>query len=197
MNTLKTFAITMIAVTLGTQNPSAALVNKSGSHQNLVFVAPKQSDVITNDVTYSTAQGDTQIWMPGRITKNKPQELASENPTTRTAYFVTYIDLSEDVEYLSTVGIRKVMQNEFRKQFSRKSEFSGKVVRSIDLVIDGYPGIEFLVQHPNTAWGQYRFFLVKRRMYFLGSVAPGELTTETANFFDSFRVYPEHIRYSR
>ncbi|MBW4628001.1 MAG: hypothetical protein KME49_21435 [Brasilonema octagenarum HA4186-MV1] len=46
MNTLKTFAITIIAVTLGTQNPSAALVNKPVSHQNLVFVAPKQSDLI-------------------------------------------------------------------------------------------------------------------------------------------------------
>ncbi|MBP5976965.1 hypothetical protein HW132_30645 [Brasilonema sp. CT11] len=195
MNTLKTFAITMIAVTLGTQNPSVALINKPVSHHNVVFIAPKQPDLIANDVTYSTAQGDTQIWMPGRITEKKPEQLFSESPTTQTVYFILYVDLPKETEYLSTLGLRKIMQDEFRKKFSGKQELSGKVVRSTDLVIEGYPGTEFLVQHSNGALGQYQSFIVKRRMYFLGAVAPGELTTEAANFFASFRVYPEQIRY--
>jgi hypothetical protein len=38
--------------------------------------------------------------------------------------------------------------------------------------------------------------IVTQRLYFMGAITQDELTTEAVNFLDSFRVYPEQIRYS-
>ena len=67
-------------------------------------------------------------------------------------------------------------------------------MRSTNLEIDEYPGLELLVQHTNGTTGQYRGFIVKGRMYMMAAVTEGELTTEAVNFFDSFGVYPERVR---
>jgi hypothetical protein len=61
------------------------------------------------------------------------------------------------------------------------------------MVIEGYPGIELLVQHSDGSLGQYQGYVVKRRLYLIGARAKDELTTEATNFFDSFRVYPSKI----
>ncbi|MGB3636644.1 MAG: hypothetical protein WBA39_03495 [Rivularia sp. (in: cyanobacteria)] len=71
---------------------------------------------------------------------------------------------------------------------------TAKIVRSTNLEIDGYPGLELLIQHSDGTTGQYQGFIVKGRMYVIGSVTQGELTTEAVNFFDSFRVYLERVR---
>jgi hypothetical protein len=98
-----------------------------------------------------------------------------------------------EVNYYTTQQIRELLQTSMRGRIGTK----GKVVRSTNLVIDGYPGLELLVQHFDGSLGQYRTFLVKGRMYGMGAAAQSELTTETANFFDSFRVYPQQISSSR
>lgn len=40
---------------------------------------------------------------------------------------------------------------------------------------------------------QYQGYVVRRRLYLIGARAKDELTTEAANFFDSFRIYPSRI----
>ncbi|MBD2776441.1 hypothetical protein [Iningainema tapete] len=97
-----------------------------------------------------------------------------------------------EVFYLSTQGIRQLLQSSMRENIASK----GKVVRSTALVVDKYPGLELLVQNYDGSLGQYQAFLVKGRMYVLGALTSDELTTETVNFFESFSFYPERIRYS-
>jgi hypothetical protein len=69
----------------------------------------------------------------------------------------------------------------------------GKIIKSTNMVVEGYPGIELLIQHSDGSQGQYQGYVVRRRLYLLGARATDELTTEAANFFDSFRVYPTRI----
>ncbi|MHC5733731.1 hypothetical protein [Nostoc sp.] len=73
---------------------------------------------------------------------------------------------------------------------------SGKVIRTTHLVIDGHPGLELVTEHSDESLGQYRAFVVNQCLYFMEAMTSDELTTESVNFFNSFRVYPEQIRYS-
>ncbi|MEY2914414.1 MAG: hypothetical protein RLZZ184_3723, partial [Cyanobacteriota bacterium] len=72
-------------------------------------------------------------------------------------------------------------------------DIKGKVIKSTDMVIQGYPGIELLVQHSDGSQGQYQAYIVRRRLYLIGARTKDELTTEASNFFDSFRIYPSRI----
>jgi hypothetical protein len=90
---------------------------------------------------------------------------------------------------LNNQEIREILQIALRATFSEKD----KVVKSTNMVFKGYPGIELVVQHSDGTQGQYQGYVVRRRFYILGARTSNELTTEAANFFDSFRVYPTRI----
>ena len=128
--------------------------------------------------------------MPGSIQDNELRKLTSWSDTTQTAYVIMHRDLPVEAPYLSAEQIREVLQNSMREEMNS----TGKIVRSNNLEIDKYPGLELLVQHTDGTMGQYRGFIVKGRMYFMAAVTRGELTTEAVNFFDSFGVYPERVR---
>jgi hypothetical protein len=190
--------IALSGITVGMQNPAAALVNNQAPQSNLASVTTKQLtskqpiQVALNDI-YWGPQRDFKIGMPGEVASNKHDELTSWSAESQTTYIIVHRDMPPEVFYLSTQGIRQLLQSSMRENIASK----GKVVRSTNLVIDGYPGLELLVQNSDGSLGQYQAFLVKGRMYVLGAVTSDELTTETVNFFDSFGVYPERIRYSR
>ena len=191
-------AIVLSAMTVGMQNPAPALVNDQASQSNLASVTTKQLttkqpiQVAIND-TYWGPQRDFEIRMPGEVASNKHNELTSWSAASKTTYIIAHRDMPPEVFYLSTQGIQQLLQSSMRENIASE----GKVVRSTNLVIDGYPGLELMVQNSDGSLGQYQAFLVKGRMYALGAVTSDELTTETAHFFDSFGVYPERIRYSR
>ncbi|NJN11431.1 MAG: hypothetical protein HC836_39585 [Richelia sp. RM2_1_2] len=140
--------------------------------------------------TYSGPNEDFTIWMPGSIQENGLRELMSWSDITQTAYMIVHTDLSVKVPYLSAAQINEILQTSMRGHISS----TGKIVRSTNLEIGEYPGLELLVQHSDGKKGQYQGFIVKGRMYVLGAVTEGELTTEAVNFFDSFSVNPEVVR---
>lgn len=182
---------------VGAQNPANALINNQ-TPNNSVLIGNKQLTtkepvlVAIND-NYWGLQSDFKVWMPGQIETNTNDELVSWSSATQTRYVILHRDMPTEVNYLTTQQIRQLLQSSMREKIASQ----GKVVRSTNLVIDGYPGLELLVQHFDGSLGQYRAFLVKGRMYGMGAAAQNELTTETANFFDSFRVYPQQISSSR
>ncbi|WP_392476364.1 hypothetical protein [Nostoc sp. C110] len=195
MQPIKAIAIVLSAMTVGMQNPAAAVINNQASQANLVLVTTKQLTtkqpvlVAIND-TYWGPQGDFKISMPGEVTENTSEQLTSVS-ATRTVYTVIHRDFPE-ASRIPIPQIRQVLQSAMRETIGG----TGKVIRSTNLVIDGHPGLELLMEHSDESLGQYRAFVVNQRLYFMGSLTPDELTTEAVNFFDSFQVYPERIRYS-
>ena len=141
------------------------------------------------DDEYSGPQGDFQITMPGDVLSHNNEMLVTENKATETVYTIFHEGLPTDSDYSDSEEIRKLLQTFLRE----KLVVNGKIVKSASLVIEGYPGIELLVQHSDGSLGQYQGYLVKRRLYLIGARALDELTHEAINFFDSFRVYPSKI----
>lgn len=187
------------ALILGTQNPATALVNNQASQINLLSISTNQLTskqpnlVAINDIIYWGPQRDFEIKMPGQVVTNEYDKLTSLSAATQTAYIIAHKDMPAEVDYLSTQQIRQMLQSLMRENIASE----GKVVKSSNLVIDKYPGLELVVQNSDGSLGQYQAFMVKGRIYFLGAITSDELTTETVNFFDSFGVYPDRIRSSR
>ena len=179
------------------QNPAIALVNQrklgnSSTHLELnrtQELTTKQPIQIAADDEYWGPQGDFKILMPGEVAENTKNSLLTVNTLTQTVYMIFHGDLPTDTDYLDSEQIREVLQIAMRKNLDIK----GKVIKSTNLVIQGYPGIELLVQHSDGSQGQYQGYVVRRRLYLIGARTKDELTTEAANFFDSFRIYPSRI----
>ncbi|MEB3218991.1 MAG: hypothetical protein VKN72_22525 [Nostocales cyanobacterium 94392] len=150
----------------------------------------KQPTLTALNDTFWGPNEDFTIQMPGSIQENGLRELMSWSDITQTAYLIAHTDLPVEVPYLSAAQINEILQTSMRGQISS----TGKIVRSTNLEIGGYPGLELLVQHSDGKKGQYQGFIVKGRMYVLGAVTQEELTTEAVNFFDSFSVNPELVR---
>jgi len=142
---------------------------------------------IARDDTYWGPQRDFEIQMPGEVVVNTKNTLTTTNATTGTLYIIVHLDLPVDGDLLSSKGIRQILQAAFRQNLE------GKVIKTANIEIQGYPGIEFLVEHSNGTRGQYYGYVVKERVYMLGAISFGELTTEATNFFDSFKIYPSRI----
>jgi hypothetical protein len=193
--------LTLISLfTLGSlpiQNPAIALVNPGklgNSSINLGLnitkqFTKKQPIQIATDDEYWGPQGDFKILMPGEVAENTKNSLLTVNTLTQTVYMIFHGDIPTDTDYLDSEQIREVLQTSLRKNLDIK----GKVIKSTDMVIQGYPGIELLVEHSDGTKGQYQAYIVRRRLYLIGARAKDELTTEAANFFESFRVYPSKI----
>lgn len=195
MNIFKNIAVATILVVAGTQNSATALVNNQTHQFNQQSIAAQkliiqQPTLVAINDKYWGPQRDFEIRMPGSVTDNSSDTLTSWSRLSQTAYVSVHRNMPRDVDYLSTTGIRELLQQSMRQNVAK----NGRVVRSTNMVINGYPGLELLVQHNDGKLGQYRAFIVKRRMYVLGAVTNNELTTEAVNFFDSFRVYPARIR---
>ncbi|MFM6753586.1 MAG: hypothetical protein ACKPJ4_04760 [Dolichospermum sp.] len=179
------------------QNSAIALVNQEISanyQQNLPLVTnknltTKKTIQIAENDEYWGLQRDFKIWMPGEVAENTKNSLLTVNTLTETVYMIFHGDLPTDTDYLDSEQIREVLQIAMRKNLDIK----GKVIKSTDMVIQDYPGIELLVQHSDGSQGQYQGYVVRRRLYLIGARTKGELTTEASNFFDSFRVYPSRI----
>jgi hypothetical protein len=150
----------------------------------------KQPTLIALNDTYWGPNRDFEIQMPGSIIDNQARKLMSWSDTSQTAYIIIHRDMPVEAAYLSAEQIREVLETSIRGEMAS----TGKIVRSTNLEIDEYPGLELLVQNTDGTTGQYRGFIVKGRMYFMAAVTEGELTTEAVNFFDSFGVYPERVR---
>ncbi|AFY99359.1 hypothetical protein [Calothrix sp. PCC 6303] len=150
----------------------------------------KEPSLIAINDTYRGPNQDFEIQMPGSVQENEERKLMSWSDTTQTVYVIIHKDMPVDVSYLSVEEVEQVLQTSMREEMAS----TGKIVRSTNLEIDGYPGLELLVQHTDGTTGQYRGFIVKGRMYVMGAATQGELTTEAVNFFDSFGVYPERVR---
>ncbi len=181
---------------LQVQHPAIALVNseKYGNFSsNLGWdttqkISKKQPIQIASDV-YWGPQRDFKITMPGYELENTAGKLMSMNTTTKTIYMIFYENLPSGAYYWTSKETRQVLQTAMRNNLDTK----GKVIKSTNMVVDGYPGIELLIQHSDGSQGQYQGYVVRRRLYLLGARTTDELTTEAANFFDSFRVYPTRI----
>lgn len=193
--------LTLISLfTLGSlpiQNSAIALVKQETSanyQQNLPLVTNKKLTIkktiqIAENDQYWRPQGDFKIWMPGEVAENTKNSLLTVNTLTQTVYMIFHGDLPTDTDYLDSEQIREVLQIAMRKNL----DIRGKVIKSTNMVIQGYPGIELLVQHSDGSQGQYQGYVVRGRLYLIGARAKDELTTEAANFFDSFRIYPNRI----
>ncbi|MDB9521354.1 hypothetical protein PN480_05215 [Dolichospermum circinale CS-1225] len=193
--------LTLISLfTLGSlpiQNSAIALVNQDISanyQQNLPLVTNKNLTIkktiqIAENDEYWGSQRDFKIWMPGEVAENTKNSLLTVNTLTETVYMIFHGDLPTDTDYLDSEQIREVLQTSLRKNL----DIRGKVIKSTDMVIQGYPGIELLVQHSDGSQGQYQAYVVRGRLYLIGARAKDELTTEASNFFDSFRIYPSRI----
>ncbi|MGD1910653.1 MAG: hypothetical protein ACFB2X_07300 [Rivularia sp. (in: cyanobacteria)] len=135
---------------------------------------------------------DFKIWMPGFVICNEPRLLMSASNTSETVYMITHKDLPIETRYLPSRQIRELLQTSMREVMISR----GKIVRSRNIEIRGYAGLELLVQHADGKTGQYQGVIVKGRAYLMEAltITEGELTTEAVNFFDSFQVYPERVR---
>jgi hypothetical protein len=167
------------------QSESTSLVSANNNQPTT-----KQPTLIALNDTYWGPNRDFEIQMPGSIIDNQARKLMSWSDTSQTAYIILHRDMPVEAAYLSAEQIREVLETSIRGEMAS----TGKIVRSTNLEIDEYPGLELLVQNTDGTTGQYRGFIVKGRMYFMAAVTEGELTTEAVNFFDSFGVYPERVR---
>ncbi|MBJ7295667.1 MAG: hypothetical protein JHC73_04950 [Dolichospermum sp.] len=182
---------------LQVQNPAIALVNQitlENFPSNLRLnttqkITNKQPIQIARDDEYWGPQRDFKIWMPGEVVENHNDQLMTMNTTTKTVYMIFHKDIPLDIYSLGSQDIREVLQTALRQNIDMK----GKVVKSTNMVIKGYPGIELVIQHSDGTQGQYQAYVVRRRMYMLGARTTDELTTEATNFFDSFNIYPTRI----
>jgi hypothetical protein len=181
---------------LQVQNPAIALVHQGALRNfpsNLGLdtsqkISKKQPIHIARDV-YWGSQRDFKITMPGYELENTAGKLMSMNTTTKTIYMIFYENLPSGAYYWTSKETRQVLQTAMRNNL----DTNGKVIKSTNMVVEGYPGIELLIQHSDGSQGQYQGYVVRGRLYLLGARATDELTTEAANFFDSFRVYPTRI----
>ncbi|MDM3860444.1 MAG: hypothetical protein PT118_11495 [Aphanizomenon gracile PMC644.10] len=182
---------------LQVQNPAIALVNQEKFGDFLINLELNTSEKLSKkppiqlaiDDYYWGPQRDFNIWMPGELIKNTDETLRSMNAATQTVYLISHKDMPPETSYLSSEEIREVLQVALRANISPND----KVVKSTNMVLKGYPGVELLVQYADGTQGQYQGYLVRRRFYILGAITSNELNTEVANFFDSFRVYPTRI----
>ncbi|MCC5663800.1 hypothetical protein LC653_07660 [Nostoc sp. CHAB 5784] len=197
LSVIKNIAVTSCTLlTLGIHNPAIALVDQAVFSSGLVSIntkklTPKQSNLVADNTTYWSPQGDCKILMPGIVTDSTEEQLTSVSATSRTIYTIIHKEFPE-ASRIPIPQVRQVLQSAMRETIGR----TGKVIRTTNLVIDGHPGLELLMEHSDESLGQYRAFVVNQHLYFMGAITPNELTTESVNFFDSFRVYPERIRYS-
>ncbi|MCC5623986.1 hypothetical protein [Nostoc sp. CHAB 5715] len=197
LNALKNIAVTSCTLlTLGMHNPAIALVDQAVFSSGLVSIntkklTPKQSNLVADNSTYWSSQENCKILMPGIVTENTEEQLTSVSANTKTVYTIIHKEFPE-ASRIPIPQVRQVLQSAMRETIGR----TGKVIRTTNLVIDGHPGLELLMEHSDETLGQYRAFVVNQQLYFMGAITPNELTTESVNFFDSFRIYPERIRYS-
>ncbi|WP_414542609.1 hypothetical protein [Nostoc sp. CCY0012] len=190
-----TIAAASVFIAISTQSQALALVNSSKSVLNLVssntrIQAPKQPILIAEDNTYWGPERDFQIFMPGEVIKNTLDQLTSISANQR-----VYTIIHRNFPQASSIPIpqlRQVLRTAMRETIGRQ----GKIIQTTNLVINKHPGLQLLIQHSDGTLGQYRAFVVNQRLYFMGTVTKDELTTESVDFFDSFRVYPERIPYS-
>ncbi|MBD2361785.1 hypothetical protein H6G36_11430 [Anabaena minutissima FACHB-250] len=194
--TLKTLAITAITLFLGMQNSATALVKPSISVNDAVTTnpsnqIPKQPNVIAQNYTYWGPERDFTIKMPGRIKSNTNDQLTSVSSNTNTAYTILHRD-SAAVAQLTPSQVRQVLRSSMLETIG----LTGLVIRTTNYQIEGYPGLELIIQHADGTLGKYRAFAVNQRLYFIGAITSNQFSRESTNFFDSFRVYPERIRYS-
>lgn len=197
LNAVKKIAVTSCTLlTLGMHNSAIALVDQAVFSSGLVFIntkklTSKQSNLVADNSTYWSSQENCKILMPGIVTENTEEQLTSVSDNTKTVYTIIHKSFPE-ASRIPIPQVRQVLQSAMRETIGR----TGKVIRTTNLVIDGHPGLELLMEHSDQTLGQYRAFVVNQQLYFMGAITPDELTTESVNFFDSFRVYPERIRYS-
>jgi hypothetical protein len=194
-SSLKAIVVSLITLTsLSVQKPVFALVNPGKYETNAQWNTSNKIPVkppiqIARDDQYWGPQRDFEIQMPGEVVENTKGHLITTNTTTQTVYMIFHEDLPSNVNYWTSEETREVLQSAMRKNLDTK----GKVVKSTNMVIEGYPGIELLIQHSDGTQGQYQGYVVRRRLYLIGARTFDELTTEATNFFDSFRIYPTRI----
>jgi hypothetical protein len=191
---IKLIVISLIGLTtLEIQYPAMALVNKEKSwnfQPTLPWINMQNQTIqIAKNDQYWGPQRDFEIWMPGDLIENTKDHLMATNTTTNTTYMIMHGDIPTDTYYLNSQEIREILQTSLRSTIGS----DGKVVKSTNIEIKGYPGLELLIQHSDGTQGQYQGYIVRRRLYLLAARTSDELTTEVANFFDSFRIYPSRI----
>lgn len=195
--TFKTLAIAATTMFFGIQNPATALVqpaistNKTDVTINSSRQIPTQPNVIAQNYTYWGPNRDFIIQMPGEVTNNTNNQLTSVSYRTNTAYTIMHRDLSAATR-LTPSQIREVLRSSMLETIGS----TGLVIRTTNYQIEGYPGLELVIRHADRTLGQYRAFAVNQRLYFMGAVTPHRFSRESVDFFHSFRVYPERIRYS-
>lgn len=193
---VKTFLVSLLAF-LPRVNPVMAIENqgKTSNYQinsNLIITQKlnrKQPIQIARDDYYWGPQRDFRIWMPGVVTDNTSKSLMTMNETTKTIYIIVHEDLPQGANYWTQEQTREILQSAMRENLDTK----GRVIKSTNMVVEGYPGIELLIQHSDGSQGQYQGYVVRRRLYLIGARSYDELTTEATYFFNSFRVYPSKI----
>ncbi|BDA74136.1 hypothetical protein CAL7716_083020 [Calothrix sp. PCC 7716] len=184
-------ALTTLVLLTSTCLPKAQAISLSKTEVNKSesTLLASSNQIALND-TYWGPERDFSIQMPGSVQENQYRKLISWSDTSQTAYAILHRDMPVQAAYLSADQIREALQTSMRGEMTS----TGKIVRSTNLEVGEYPGLELLVQHTDGTTGQYRGFIVKGRMYLMAAVTQGELTTEAVNFFDSFGVYPERVR---
>jgi len=163
---------------------------KAANINNSELITPSSSIVvplIARHDEYWGPQRDFEIQMRGKVVKNTEDTLQTMDATTGTTYMIIHKDLPVDIDFFNAEGIRHIFHTSFR------GAIEGKVIKTTDITIQEYPGIELLMEHSNSTRGQYNAYIVKRRIYVLGAVTSTELTTESTRFFNSFRIYPSRI----
>ncbi|MBD2138482.1 hypothetical protein H6F32_12975 [Anabaena sp. FACHB-1237] len=195
---LKTVVISLFSLALlPIENPVIARENqvKSTNYQinsklNITQILNRKQPIqIARDDYYWGPQRDFRIWMPGVVTDNTSKSLITTNETNKTIYIIVHEDLPQGANYWTQEETRQILQTAMRENLDTQ----GKVIKSTNMVVEGYPGIELLIQHSDGSQGQYQGYVVRRRLYLIGARSYDELTTEATYFFDSFRVYPSRI----
>jgi hypothetical protein len=196
INTRIIFGAAYLVMVVGMPNPASASVHQLILSSETVSInsnifPSKNPNLVADSTIYWGAKQDFKISMPGVITQNTSDQLTSTSDYYQAVYTIINQDFPE-ASRIPIPQIRQVLKSSMRETIGS----TGKIVRTTDLVIDKYPGLELIIQHPDGSTGQYRSFVVNQRLYFMGARTQGELTTEAVNFFDSFRVYPQKINYS-
>jgi hypothetical protein len=122
--------------------------------------------------------------MPGYLTTNTRQLLAAYSQATRTAYVVVETDPHPDLRFLPPKSIRSVMRSVLLEVFNA----DGRVIKTEDWQIGGYPGIEAFVRFNDGNLGRFRMFAIGDRLFGLSAVTSERFTFESELFFSSFRL---------
>lgn len=149
------------------------------------------SDALTKSAIMNGPDGDFSIWMPGQITQNTSEALASYSSATSTTYGMLHFDLNSSVRGMSEHELSELVYD----LVSGFVNQSGVVVDSQEFEIDGVPVWEVTAVEADGRRAKHRLLIRGRRVYYRYAITATRFSDESYDFFRSFRLSTYQVSY--